>query len=171
MRALRGTIPRIPPTPRIDQGWVQRAFHLGHARATGHLVEYAAPLDCEVALLAEHRVLAVVAAALVARFPRGGARGDALVAVEFFGRAQYTSSLPADPKVMIEWSDRDIAGGVGEMAKALQALASAEAISRRERVRFWRKDWSEEQVDAEAKLIDTEVAVGEPWPVEGPSEV
>ncbi len=93
-------------------------------------------------------------------FPRGGFVGDALVAVEFF-----------DPKIMIECSDRDVAGGVGELAKVLQALASAETISRRERVRFWRKDWSEEQVDAEAKLIDAELAVGEPWPVEGPSEV
>ena len=94
-----------------------------------------------------------------------------MVAVEFSDRAQYASSLPADPKVMIEWSDRDVAGGVGELDKVLQALASAETISRRERIRFWRKDWSEEQVGAEAKWIDAELVVGEPWPVEGPSEV
>ena len=93
-------------------------------------------------------------------FPRGGFGGDALVAVECF-----------DPKIMIECSDRDVAGGVGERAKAMQALSSAETISRRERVRFWRKVRSEKQVDVEAKLIDTELAVGEPWPVEGPTEV
>ena len=51
----------------------------------GDLVENAAPSECEVAFVAEHRVfvLAVVAAALVTAFPCGGFGGDALVTVEF----------------------------------------------------------------------------------------